>query len=426
MHASRSRLKKNQYEIVKTWLSSFVVTAAVIVAVTLFIPKSPQASIIKAEGLIDMITYQVAVTDEGQALQLDSLIVVLESQLERFEVSIGLGETSGYFENLRANTEYRLSVFGNKGFGQERLDSVTVRTKDSPGGYILGYRPVGDPMEPFYEVDVFIHDPESMYQSVTLYYGYTYEEQPFYQSVTIAQSRQTIELMHLFGKTHLYIEAQTIDGPVILDEMWLTPSFRLFSSLYLDRVDKNDLDLTLYHSSEEMVNVTYVMDIFEGNHRRFTQTILSKDLQGYEHDVSFTNLKAQTTYRIVAKATYINPSTKREETITLLDEEVTTLSDYQVTYDIIQSPMYWEVSITVVDPSHLFQIPYVEIYDVSGEHPIWLFSETYSFTPDINSKSVQFTIQIPDSEVYRLVIGIRNEQHYIIRHVIHDEIDHKE
>jgi hypothetical protein len=426
MNDSRRRLKKNQYEIVKTWLSSFVVTAAVIVAVTLFIPKSPEAKILKSEGLLNMITYQVAVTDEAQALKLDSLMIVLENQLERYEVSIGLGETSGYFENLKDNTDYRLSVYGNKGFGQEKLDSVVVKTKDSPGGYILGYRPVGDPMEPFYEVDVFINDPESMYQSISLYYGYTYDDQPFYQFTEITQNRETVELMHLFGRTHLYLEAITSSGAIVLDEMWLTPTFRLYSSFYLDRVDKNQLDLSLYHSSDGSVDVTYKVDLFEGNQKRFTQTIPSKDLEGYEHRIIFTNLKAQTSYRVVATATYINPSTLREETVTLLEEDVTTLSDYQVTYTITTSPMYLDVNITVVDPSHLFQVPYVEIYDISGEYPIWLYSETYSFTPAINSKSVQFNILLPDVAIYRIVIGIRNQQYYIIRHVIHDEIYHKE
>lgn len=426
MHASRRRLKKSQYEIVKTWLSSFIVTAAVIVAVTLFVPKSPEAKIMKAEGLIDIITYQVSVTDHDQALQLDSLMVVLESQLDRKEVSIDLGESSGYFEGLRSNTDYRLSIYGNKGFGQERLDTRVIRTKDSPGGSILGYRPVGDQMEPSYEIDVLIRDPESIYQSVTLYYGYTYEDQPFYQSVLITSDRETVEIFHLFSRTHLYLEAMTLEGPIILDEMWVTPPFNLYSSVYLDRVDQNQIDLTLYHSSEDSVRVKYAIDVYEGSQKRYSQTIHSDDIEGYEHDIFLTDLKAQTTYRILVVATYINPSTLREESVTLLEEEVVTLSDYQVTYEINEQLMYFEVSITVVDPSHHFQIPYVEIYDVSGEQPIWMGSETFSFTPGINSKSVQFTILIPDVMSYRIVIGIRNEQHYIIRHVIHDEIYHKE
>lgn len=426
MYTSRRRLKKSQYEIVKTWLSSFVVTAVVVVAVTLFVPKSPEAKIIKAEGLVDIITYQVSVTDRDQALRLDTLMVVLESQLDRKEVLIDLGESSGYFEGLRSNTDYRLSIYGNKGFGQERLDTRVIRTKDSPGGSILRYRPVGDQMEPSYEIDVLIRDPESMYQSVTLYYGYTYDGQPFYQSIVITSDRETVEIFHLFSRTHLYLEAMTIDGPVILDEMWLTPPFNLYSSVYLDRVDQNQIDLTLYHSSDDSIRVRYVIDVYEGNRKKFTQTLLSTDLEGYEHDIFLTNLKSLTTYRIFVVATYINPMTLREETITLLDEEVVTLNDYEVTYEINEMMMYIEVSITVIDPSHHFQIPYVEIYDVSGEQPMWIYSETFSFTPDINGKSAQFTILIPDVMSYRIVIGIRNEQHYIIRHVIHDEIYHKE
>jgi hypothetical protein len=120
---------RRQYEIIKTWMSSFAVTAVAAVAAVTLIPSSPKATIIKAEALNNEIIYQVSVTDQDQALELETLFVVLENQMEYYEVPISLGESAGYFAELNPNTEYRLSVYGSKGFGQERLDSVVLTTE---------------------------------------------------------------------------------------------------------------------------------------------------------------------------------------------------------------------------------------------------------------------------------------------------------
>ncbi|MDY0075049.1 MAG: hypothetical protein RBR75_04185, partial [Acholeplasmataceae bacterium] len=418
--------KNQRYEIVKTWLSSFVITVVAVVAVTLFIPKSPEAQIIKYTTLLNEITYQVRITDEDHALMEDSLKVVLENQMEKYEISTSLGESSGMFKNLKENTEYRLSVYGNKGFGSERLDSVLLRTQSQVGGFILGYTKISDMMEPSYDVDILIHDPEGIYSNLLLYYGYTIDDQPFYQSISIIDTRQTVQLMHLFTQTHLYLEATTQDGVVILDEMWISPPFTLYSSIYVDYVDRFEIGYQLYLSSESDIDVTYTIELYQEDVKKKAITLYSKDLTEYEHLIVFDQLEELTTYKMIAKASYINPDTLQQETVLMGEEEVTTIGFYEITYEINRFVDEIEVIITVIDPSHYFQVPYYTLYDTSGEYPMWLADETFDFIPDVDSKSVQFTIIIPDVSDYKLLIAVRNENNYIIRHIVLDEIYHKE
>lgn len=420
-----NRTKNSKYEIVKTWLSSFVVTAVAVVAVLVYIPKSPEATLLKVTELEDQITYQVKVTDEDHALDLDSLKVVLENQMERYETSISLGESSGYFENLSPNTDYQLSIFGSKGFGLERLDSRRVRTKDITGGFILGYQTVGDTVEPSYELEVYINDPDMIYQDITLYYGYGYDDQFFYESVPITGPRETIELFHLFSRTHVYLEAVTLEGTVVLDEMWITPKFVLMSSFQMEYINRFEVGYTIYHSTTQSVEVTYQVDLYEGSTKRRTITIQSSEFETYAKTFKLEDLKELTDYRMTIQATYINPDTRREETVELMEQAFTTLGEYSIDYDIINHDTYLEVIITVIDPSPYFQVPYYEVYDVSLEYPIWISSEVFEFMPDINSKSVTFTIALPDVDHYQIEIGIRNRDNYIIRHIIYDEIIHK-
>lgn len=422
---SRKRLNKTKYEIVKTWLSSFVVTVVAVITVVVFVPKSPEATFIKVMALEDVITYQVKVTDEDQALDLDSLKVVLENQMDYFEVDIDLGETSGYFEGLSQDTEYRLSIYGSKGYGQERLDTRVVRTKSRTGGFILGYEQVGDSEEPSYEVEVYLNDPDMIYSEVKLYYGYGYEDQFFYESVPITLSREKIVLDYLFSTTHVYLEAVTDEGTIVLDEMWITPKYVLMSSFQLEYIDRYEAGITLFNSSGQSVEVSYQVDVYEGETKRKSIIIKSSDFESYSKTVNIDDLKELTDYRIVVQATYINPDTAREEIIVLGEQDIKTLGEYSVEYEIIDHQTYLEVNITVIDPSHYFQVPYFEVYDLQGEYPMWIAGESFDFTPDINSKSVSFTIDLPGINHYQIEIGIRNENNYMIRHIIYDDIIHK-
>ncbi|RJX24433.1 MAG: hypothetical protein C4537_06600 [Acholeplasma sp.] len=417
---------RRQYEIIKTWMSSFAVTVVAAVAAVTLIPSSPKATIIKAEALTNEIIYQVSVTDQDQALDLETLFVVLENQMEYYEVPISLGENAGYFDELNPNTEYRLSVYGSKGFGQERLDSVVLTTEESTGGAILGYQVTGDEFDSIYIIDVKIHDPESIYENVILYYGFSWEpEMPIdYQEIIVTESLQSIELTQIFTSSpfHVYLEGLTSEGPVLLDEIWITPEFTLSSSLYLDRINQNEIYLSLYPDSYSDVDVMYQIEVYKGNQLIDDFDVSLHQVTGFYLNVPVSGLAKNTTYTIIGKATYINPGTLREETKIIYEEEVTTLDTYSIDFSIVEVNGFLEVTITVVDPNHYFQIPYYDIFELTGDHPIYLGGDVFDFTPSVESKSVSFTISIPSAENYQITIGIRNQQNYLIRHILYDEI----
>ncbi len=417
---------RRQYEIIKTWMSSFVVTAVAAVAAVTLIPASPKASIIKAEALTSEITYQVSVTDQDHALDLETLFVVLENQLEYYEVPISLGESAGYFDELTPNTEYRLSVYGSKGFGQERLDTVVLRTEETVGGAILGYQVTGDSFDPIYTIDVKIHDPESIYQQVILYYGFTWEpEMPIqYQEILITGSFQSVELMQVFTSNpfHVYLEGITSEGPLLLDEMWITPEFNLSASLYLDRINHTEFYLSLYPDSYNDIDVIYQIEVYQNNRLIHDFDVIPDQVMGFYQEVPISGLQGNTTYTIIGKAYYINPQTLREETIIIYEDEVTTLESYTIDFSIVEVDGFLEVMITVVDPNHYFQIPYYDVFELNGDHPMYLDGDIFDFTPSLNSKSVSFTIPIPAVDNYQITIGIRNQQNYLIRHILYDDI----
>lgn len=231
-------------------MSTFAMTTVAVVAAVTLIPASPKAEVIKAVALSEEIVYQVNVTDEDNALDLSTLFVVLENQLEFYEQSIGLGENSGYFDSLKFNTEYRLSVYGSKGFGQERLDTLVITTGDKVGGTILSVTPEVFDFSTNYIVDVSINDPNLKYTSVTLYYGYRWEHDSElqYSSIDITSSRMEIELSDIFTSEpfHIYIEGTTLEGTEVLDEIWVTPAFELYASLYLNYINSKEFGFFIY------------------------------------------------------------------------------------------------------------------------------------------------------------------------------------
>ena len=176
---SKTRRKKNEetkrrFEAIKDLMSTFAMTTIAVVAAVTLIPTSPKAEVIKVVALSEEIVYQVNVTDEDNALDLSTLFVVLENQLEYYEQSISLGENSGYFDNLEYDTEYRLSVYGNKGFGQERLDTLMITTVEKIGGTILSVTPEKIDFSTY-----FLPPALSHYKSLSGWYQLPFARHPF-------------------------------------------------------------------------------------------------------------------------------------------------------------------------------------------------------------------------------------------------------
>jgi hypothetical protein len=422
---------KSRLEILKSWMSSFVVTAVAVVAAVVYIPASPKAEIISLKAFEHEIVYQVDVVDPDHALDLSTLKVVLTNQFGSLEVPLSLGMNVGYFEDLTPNTDYVMKVYGSKGFGLENLVSESIKTSGSPGGAITGYQIVSESEFDYdYLIDVFISDPESIYLSYVLEYGYAYdeEEEIIYQSESILEpiSSILIEGVSAYNvRVHLVLKGiKSNSDEVILDEVSYHVPFKLESSIYLDLVGMEEIIYSMYPDTYSGVSVTYTYNLYQGVQKIQEINILpSGELSHYgSQEVILSRLKSNTLYRVEVIATYVNPYTLRSESTVIHEEEVMTLPSFTATIEISEFATYYEVEIFVVDPSHLFQIPYVTLFEVTGDQPIYLYSEDFSFTPEETGKRVIFTIDKPLVPEYQLIIGIRNTNNYTIRHILFDEV----
>lgn len=420
---AKSRRKKNEemkrrYEAIKNMMSTFAMSTVAVVAVVVLIPSSPKAEIIKATPLSEEVAYQVQVTDEDSSLDLDTLVVVLENQLEYYEQPITLGEYTGYFSELSSNTKYRLSVYGNKGFGQERLDTMFVTTEDKTGGTILSVTPViGDHVSNYF-ADIYINDPEEIYSTLTLYYGYSVHpgEDITYSSVDILSSRIEIELIDIFAEDefHVYLEATTVEGTVVLDEIWVTPPFQFFASVYVDYRNNNEIGLS-FHSYDLLNGLEIECMLYVEDTLIKTKRSVNDPENHYGTNITLDNLDSNTIYLISCTAYYINPQTLRSESTLVFEEEHSTTHDYSYTYlsEIVGENV--EITVVIEDPNHVMQV--VDYYMRDSES-MYLGSGSSPFTIIDDTKVTTFTILLPDSEDYEIIITISDETDYQIREVI--------
>ncbi len=422
---------KAKLDTLRTFMSSFTLTVGAIAIALVTIPKSPIATIESVQVFQNEIAYQVEVTDEAHALDLSTLVIVLEGQLESYTLPLELGINIGLFENLKPNTNYRLHVYGSKGFGNERLASMYLTTKDKPGGAIINYRLI-ETFDHFlnYQVTVLINDSQDLYSDINLYYGYSFldEEITNYEVIPIIDSYQIIELYDVPNentKVVLYLEANLYTGgSIILDTFTFYTPFLLSTYFYIDQLTSTSIQYQFFKDYFFTEEISYEAKLYYGH------TLVKKiDLnatsigsyQSYAPLISFTKLKKDSTYRVVVTATYINPYTRRTETTILHEEEITTLKNYHIEYEVTTYETYSEVFIYLNDPNHYFQIPYFTLYGKDGDDYIFIDSNTFGFTPDGIGKFVSFIIEHPDDRTYKVVLGVRNQNDYYINHIFFDQ-----
>jgi len=421
---------KRRFDAIKDLMSTFAMSTVAVVAVVTLIPSSPKAEITRAISLTNEIVYQVNVTDEDNALDLETLVVVLENQLEYYEKPIQLGEQSGYFDSLENNTEYRLSVYGSKGFGQERLDTVIVSTKEQEGGTILSVTPQNVQFESSYLVDVSVVDPDSKYTSIDLYYGFSWEPgAPLqYSSVSITQARDTIELWDIPSsyEFHVYLEGTTVDGTETLDEIWVTPPYHFQASVYMDYMNQHEIGFYVYsdtHIGEnQSTDVSYKMHIYRNEILLETKQITMSDDHYEGGAFVIDGLSPNTTYEFECVAIYKNPQTLRTEEAVVYFEEITTLSSYNYSYTSEIVGEFIEFTITLIDSNNYFDIAYYEIYDISDNQSVYIDSQAVTIIDTGTEKIVTLSILTPSVTAYEIEIGMR-DTNYTINQIIETIIE---
>jgi len=429
---SEQKRIKSRLEILKTWMSSFVMATAAIISIALFVPSSPKASILNVTIFQTDVIYQVEITDEDQALILDSLNIVLSNQFGAVSKPLSLGTNVGIFEELNPNTQYVLTVYGSKGFGNEKLDEKIIKTKESSGGAIISQALIESfEWNHHYNIEVLVKDEENIYGDVYLYYAFIYQEEmePIYNNILIVENREIIEIFDVptYNNTvHLYLEAELLTGgTVILDELYFKVPFRLETSIYLEHTGQDVIEYSFYpdYSSDQVI--TYTFDLYYGKQKIDSKVMAYPKDEDMMHTsssyVTFDNLRKESVYQVIASASYQNPITLRNETVILLDEEVMTLGDYDINFEITKTLDSYEVYVYLNDPNHYFQNVSYTLYDVTSEFPSYIESMSYGFIPEANGKYQSFNFNVPNASSYQIVIRVFSDSEYVIYHILLDQ-----
>lgn len=426
--------KRSRLEIVKSWMTSFVITSSAIIIAVVTIPSSPKAEFNQVQVFNNQIVYQVEVTDADNAIDLETLEIVLENQFEHYAYPLELGINVGEFSNLNDGTTYQLSVMGSKGFGQERLASKQVVTEPNSGGAIISYQALEtqDPFVHEYELETIINDELDEYTSVELFYGVIGidETEPFeYYSTSVTDGISTHILDNIFtmnGRVYVYLEATlNSNETVVLDELYINIPISFEAYYYIQQITDTTIVLSMYPDFSLLEDITYEFILTKDGYPVATKTANkdSIDEESMHHgiEITFDRLWKNTLYQVELKVTYTNPYTLATETKTYDSQEIRTLSAYSYEIDVVDYDFYYEVTISVTDPNHNFQIPYYYIYEIQDGFDWFVSGESFGFTPMDGYKTVTFTIDKTATIPYRIDIGLRNEEftyYYEIIYVI--------
>jgi len=335
--------EKRKRNAVLRWLSSFAVTAAVVVAVVSAGSQGATAEITSLECVGTDIVYGIEVSDENKTLTEGSLYLIAESPLDTREVPLETGSTSGRLTSLLPNTEYTVSVVGSEGFGRHSLDKKKVKTGKTCAGRITSVtlaeqavdNPAGQTASSYQcEVTLFYNDSKNEISSVYAEYAFSClhkNEQAAYTAVSVTSTDFAFfipDLPYTNGSISVRLMAILKTGEtVLLDETAVYAPYVLFASVYVYPVTADSVTVSVYPYgdlpaqytavlSKDGVNVdSQLVTIEEGSNGAYTY---------YYGWAQFINLEEGTAYTLEVGASYLNPYTVASESQSLYKEEVTT------------------------------------------------------------------------------------------------------
>jgi hypothetical protein len=328
--SGRKRVRqRTKLHIVRQWLTSFSMTVGVVFFVVAVVPSNPEATFVDVVGLKDAVVYEVSVTDSDHALDDGTLTVELSNQFGTQEQTIGLGFTSGVFGNLDPDTEYRLTVIGNKGFGDIALARTVIMTEPVQGPLIVMRSDLtvrGD-YDYTYVFDVYLDLPDGNYEGYSVSYGMIWmhqgEESPnvSYTEIPINAPVQRIVWEGVYGygyQAHIKLEHTYVDGETqmtdVLDEILFYAPFEVSASFYVESATGHAISGILYPMFTRIPDAVYTIDLLVSDQvlRSFEITKDTIEDDAYMVPFVFDGLDPEMTYTVRLSVFYVNPDTLRE------------------------------------------------------------------------------------------------------------------
>lgn len=406
---------------IRQWLSSLAITTVVVVAAVIA-PSSPPNAFFERIGTFDdSIYYDVNVTDVSNSIVDDSLMIIVESQYDHYEIPLALGLNSGVVENLRENTKYDVLVVASRGFGSETLAKESLTTVVRSGGAILSVElSTTDPSQ--YELEYLIRtkylDLDQIYQSVRLNYCIDYHEpheQPQdecidYVSIALSsEDEENFILVPNYNLTvYLVLEAtNALGNEIILDTMSFKTPLNIDGSLYLRDVTYESVEISAYVDFTVVDGIKYYLELYE-NIKLINQFELTEPVSSVQMDSNtliIDELKTETTYSLVLKANYVDPLTEVLTDIEITSIEFSTTPNYFVTVNMTEDIDFYYIDISIDDPSNILHQFYYIIYDVSGDYPVYIIEMPISMTLTLDDLKVStFSLLKPVGYDYEIRI----------------------
>jgi hypothetical protein len=375
--------KRTKMEVFKGLFQSFTMTAIVVVAAVVLIPKSPKASFDEVKAFSHEVVYSLNVTDSDNVVKEDELTVILESQTERFESVVSIGKSFGSFTGLKENTKYNLKVVYNKGFGDEVLAKEIVTTDSDLIAAITSVNKTSDSFDYLNIYDIGIsYGLLEGYSDFSLKYASIYEDYPdqiFYDVLTLSGIDETVEIEFYDSgatKYHLVLEAVFDGNTVIVDEVYISPPFKFNASIFISYYNDKEAAFGVYLEGGIIDGIELYLDVYRGSNKVNEIEYIPSSEESYSsHDhLIVSGLSPETEYSFILRANYVNPDTLREESLEFEQIVITTLPKLDISFEVVEYDSYYEVFVTSKN-LELDQVSY-EIYYYDEVNQYWYYLES--------------------------------------------------
>lgn len=418
---------RTKFDIVKGLFQAFTVTVVAVVAVTVFIPKSPVASFDKVKAFSHEIIYQVNVLDEDDIVKSNEVFLVAESQYGEIKRPISLGTNYGSFTGLRKNTLYNLKVVYDKGFGEEILTKATVTTDNPLFAAITKVEAVQSGHISLYNIDIIYGDTLG-YSDWQIRYATSfpeseeYSQEVYYNTLALPMMDETVQLEFYPSNGavyHIVLEAKYEDQMVMLDEVTLKAPFSVYGYLYLIDYTEDQVQLYIYGEEQTEVDVLYVLELYQGENlvKKYEYDSLSQFQN--DENLIITDLNPDTDYYLYLKAYYRDPSTLLETHVLLSEVYVHTLAESTTPIVIPNSPIVTVDNLSTYENYLIYQINLTDYYEIASAGEIRLVveneTEFYEEYLDIGNNFGSISGLTANSE-YSLKVLFNQGNNYAVLH----------
>ncbi|MGD9605370.1 MAG: hypothetical protein AB7V00_04380 [Bacilli bacterium] len=430
--------EKQKRLIVQNWLSSFVVTAVVVVAAVVIAPRIPSASFIDTEVFGNDIFFQVEVIDEDAMIDMDSLKIVAKSPLEEHYQPLNLGRQQGSFGTLEPNTEYDLLIYAKYGFGEGVLAKTTLKTEANYGGQIVNWQEVAlDPMQTqemlLMDISTRYNDLKSEIASVNLQFATLYlEEVPIdgsfptnltYQTYPIAEFYQTTQIeLWAYETVQIYLVLEATlktNEVVVLDQKTFPSPLQLNASIFHSDIGSDFIKLMVYPDFHTRKDIVYEINLLQDSQVLKREIIIYEDT-GIEYEQSeiiiFDRLLSERNYHVQLLAKYFDEITglEIEKQVNWLDFKTTPAYGYTITSESTDTEI--NVSVALDDPFAVISNFNFELYYLENEYEMY---QTNQYVSIINyTANATFTMEIGKTYIVKIFVTKTADANHIYQYCL--------